>query len=239
MKWFQHDSNSSMDSKLQEVLLDYGLEGYGLYWYCLELVAMGVDKQNLTFELEHDARVIARMAGSTPQRVEEMMRRFIELGLFEGNANMITCLSLAKRCDEYTNKLLRNQPVGQSPDRLPIKSALIEENTIQEKTVQENINTSVAKAPAKKGFTPPTIQEVYEYMVEKGLSHQEATVQSDRFWHFYDSKGWKVGKNKMSKWKSSAAGWLSRNKTNQPTNQQPSLDMDDTSWMYNNKGTGL
>lgn len=28
MKWFQHQSNSSMDSKLQEVLLDYGLEGY-------------------------------------------------------------------------------------------------------------------------------------------------------------------------------------------------------------------
>ena len=39
MKWFKHEAAANMDAKLQEVLLDYGLEGYGLYWYCLELIA--------------------------------------------------------------------------------------------------------------------------------------------------------------------------------------------------------
>ena len=38
MEWFRHDSNANLDEKLQEVLLDYGLEGYGLYWYCIELI---------------------------------------------------------------------------------------------------------------------------------------------------------------------------------------------------------
>lgn len=224
MKWFQHDSNSSMDSKLQEVLLDYGLEGYGLYWYCLELVAMGVDKQSLTFELEHDARVIARMAGSTPQRVEEMMRRFIELGLFEGNASMITCLSLAKRCDEYTNKLLRNQPVGQSPDRLPTKSALIEENRIEEKTIEKNINTTVAKAPVKQ-FKPPVQLAVQQYMTERGLDFNQAKNESEKFCDFYISKGWMINKNKMKCWKASVRNWLRNYK---PT---PSAAMDNTGWI--------
>lgn len=97
MDWFKHDSNASLDDKLQEILLDYGLEGYGLYWYCIELIVGRVSAENITFELKHDARVIARNTGSTVQKVEEMMKRFVELGLFESNNGTITCLKVAKR----------------------------------------------------------------------------------------------------------------------------------------------
>jgi hypothetical protein len=86
-----------LDEKLQEVLLDYGLEGYGLYWYCIELIVGKTSVDDITFEIKHDARVIARNTGSTPQRVEEMMKRFITLGLFENQDGKITCLKVAKR----------------------------------------------------------------------------------------------------------------------------------------------
>ena len=97
MEWFRHDSNANLDEKLQEVLLDYGLEGYGLYWYCIELIVGKTSADIITFELKHDARVIARNTNSTPQKVEEMMKRFIALGLFENEDNKITCLKVAKR----------------------------------------------------------------------------------------------------------------------------------------------
>lgn len=97
MDWFKHDSNANLDEKLQEVLLDYGLEGYGLYWYCLELIVGRISQDNITFELKHDARIIARNTGSTPQKVEEMMRKFISLGLFENTNGSITCFKVAKR----------------------------------------------------------------------------------------------------------------------------------------------
>ena len=100
MKWIKHDTDANQDAKLQNVLLDYGLEGYGLYWYCIELIAGKVDKDNITFELEHDARIIARNVGSTAQKVEEMMRYFVELGLFEDSQGTITCLKLARRLDK-------------------------------------------------------------------------------------------------------------------------------------------
>lgn len=100
MKWFKHDTDANQDAKLQNVLLDYGLEGYGLYWYCIELIAGKIDKENFTFELEHDARIIARNVGSTPQKVEEMMKYFVSQGLFENNENTITCMKLAKRLDQ-------------------------------------------------------------------------------------------------------------------------------------------
>lgn len=97
MDWFKHDSNANLDEKLQEVLLDYGLEGYGLYWYCLELIVGRISQDNITFELKHDARIIARNTGSTPQKVEEMMRKFVQLGLFENENGSITCFKVAKR----------------------------------------------------------------------------------------------------------------------------------------------
>ena len=109
LKWFKHDSNANADSKLQNVLLDYGLEGYGLYWYCIELIAGKVDADNITFSLEHDARIIARNTGSTPQKVEEMMRYFVNVGLFENSDGVITCLKMAKRLDQSmtSNKAMR------------------------------------------------------------------------------------------------------------------------------------
>lgn len=100
MQWIKHDTDANQDAKLQNVLLDYGLEGYGLYWYCLELIAGKVDKDNITFDLEHDARIIARNAGSTSQKVEEMMKYFVNIGLFECSNNVITCLKLARRLDQ-------------------------------------------------------------------------------------------------------------------------------------------
>ena len=101
MHWFKHDADASQDAKLQNVLLDYGLEGYGLYWYCLELIVGKIDVDNITFELEHDARIIARNTGSTAQKVEEMMRYFVAQGLFESSASgNVTCLKLAKRLDK-------------------------------------------------------------------------------------------------------------------------------------------
>ena len=100
MKWYKHDSDARMDAKLQEILLDYGLEGYGLYWYCLELITAKVDNDNVSFSLEHDCRIIARNTGSTAKKVQEIMASFIELGLFESTDGVVTCLKLAKRLDK-------------------------------------------------------------------------------------------------------------------------------------------
>lgn len=58
------------------------------------------------------------------------------------------------------------------------------------------------KLSSKKKFTPPSIEEVVEYVKEKGY-HFDA----ESFFVFYESKGWMVGKNKMTKWKMACATW--------------------------------
>ena len=60
-------------------------------------------------------------------------------------------------------------------------------------------------------FTPPTREELLEYMEEKNLY----LIDPDDFIDFYESKNWMVGKNKMSKWKAAASRWHNGEKKRQ------------------------
>jgi len=141
MKWFKHDADASNDAKLKKLRLKYGAQGYGIYWYCLELIARNVEKHNLTFELEHDAELIADDFKLSADLVQHIMTYMIELGLFENTDGIITCLKMANRTDEYTQKLLSN--INKKPDNVPTisaqsptKSVLIEEKRIEEKKIK-------------------------------------------------------------------------------------------------------
>ena len=53
-----------------------------------------------------------------------------------------------------------------------------------------------------KSFTPPTIEQVEKYFSEELKTGKEQAV---RFFQFYGSKDWFVGKNKMKNWHLAAA----------------------------------
>lgn len=76
------------------------MEGYGLYWYCLEMIAGLIDRNHLTFELEHDAELIAHDTGIHYELVQEMMTYMVNQGLFENSSGTITCIKMAKRIDQ-------------------------------------------------------------------------------------------------------------------------------------------
>jgi hypothetical protein len=147
MKWFKHQSDSNVNAKLQELVLEYGFEGYGVYWYCLELIAGNVEPDKMTFELEHDARLIARYGGVGVQRVEEIMKHMIKLDLFECSDGRITCLKLAKRCDDYTAKLVKKKGLQAIDSKEVLENPTktdknpLEENRLEQIRTKENKNT--------------------------------------------------------------------------------------------------
>lgn len=99
MKWFKHDSDAHRDAKMRRLIHKWGIEAYGLYWYCLEQIASEVTAKKLTFELEHDAEIIAHDMRMSREKVEEMMLYMVDLGLFENAQGRITCLKLFNRID--------------------------------------------------------------------------------------------------------------------------------------------
>ncbi len=71
------------------------------------------------------------------------------------------------------------------------------------------IDASASPSPrASKRFSPPRMEEIEAYFAEKGGT----AAQAERFRDFYESNGWKVGKNPMKSWKAAASGWMSRDK---------------------------
>ena len=70
------------------------------------------------------------------------------------------------------------------------------------------------KKPSK--MIIPTQEEVNNFAAESFLNTNEAK----KFFCYYDSNGWRVGKNPMKNWKSAFKGWCAR-ATETPSRAQP------------------
>ena len=59
-----------------------------------------------------------------------------------------------------------------------------------------------ADKPPRKRFEPPSVEEVDAYIKE-----QNYHVDAQRFFDYYTSNGWMVGKNHMKDWKAAVRTW--------------------------------
>ena len=75
-----------------------------------------------------------------------------------------------------------------------------------EKDIEIYKDTEIEKSKRKNKtstrFTPPTIEQVIEYCNER-----QNGVDPERFFDYYTSNGWKVGKNGMKDWKAAVRTW--------------------------------
>jgi len=63
----------------------------------------------------------------------------------------------------------------------------------------------------RERFLKPSKNDLSLFFQSKGESLTWAEAEAEKFLNFYESKDWYIGKNKMRKWKSAAAGWYNRN----------------------------
>lgn len=68
------------------------------------------------------------------------------------------------------------------------------------------------KQSKRKVFIKPTIEEIDEFCKEHNYQ-----VDAERFFNYYESKGWVVGKSPMKDWRSAVRTWVSNQKSSQPS----------------------
>lgn len=98
------------------------------------------------------------------------------------------------------SRVTENPKVGNPESRESRKSEIQSVYKVINK--QSNNNTKEeesTRTKSKIGFVVPTIEDVIQYMTEIGIPEK-----SDRFYNYYQSNGWKVGKNPMKDWKAAA-----------------------------------
>lgn len=71
-------------------------------------------------------------------------------------------------------------------------------------------------------FSPPDIQDVKAYCMERGND-----VDPERFVNFYESKGWMVGKNKMKDWRAAVRNWERNEASKSTANKTPERNTHD------------
>ncbi len=72
--------------------------------------------------------------------------------------------------------------------------------------VNEDINKDININKSKCSF-----EQVYEYMSLR-IGTNQAKIEAEKFVNYYESNGWKVGKNPMKSWGAAANNWITNTK---------------------------
>jgi len=164
---------------------------------------------------------LTRETGLSVSQIRTSMKKLI-------STNEIASKSQARSTVITVLSYDSHQDNDKPDDKLMTMKSQADDNEI---ATDKNVIIKECKNDKKvtKRFTPPTDIETVSYFEEKGSTASEA----EKFWFFYDSKNWMVGKSKMKRWQSAASGWIKRNKTESKDIMQISNDSD---WHLQDQG---
>lgn len=120
-----------------------------------------------------------------------------------------------------SNALKKNNPKTtpiqpqNNPEAVENTTANVNEN------INENTNVNL-KGESAAYFTPPLLDEVRNYISEKGYS-----IDAERFFKFYESKNWFIHGDKMSSWQASIDTWEIRDNDPSKKKQSTSKNVND------------
>ena len=102
----------------------------------------------------------------------------------------------------------------------------IDKNSIDKNSIDKYIGNSneLPKTKSKK-FTKPSLEEINKFILENNLK-----VNAEHFYDYYESNGWKVGKNSMKDWKATLRNW-NRNTFNEKS-KSSSKTKNEEQWEY-------
>ena len=79
----------------------------------------------------------------------------------------------------------------------------IEKEKEIEKEIEKELDSSAKSTTTKrKRFEKPTISDIEQYCIERNNN-----VNAEQFFDYYESNGWRVGKNSMKDWKAAVRTW--------------------------------
>ena len=120
--------------------------------------------------------------------------------------------------------IIKNNNVNKENKEIVIESVVVsnEQQTLPTPTKGKKRRSSV--------FVKPTLEECIAYANEKGFNWD-----ASRFYNYYESNGWRVGRNPMKNWKAAMSSW----NTKEPKYPQQSLFPTTSNNNNNNNNNGL
>jgi hypothetical protein len=119
---------------------------------------------------------------------------------------------------QFTESRRNNGSKGGRPKNNTKPLGLPKDNLMEDVNENENEDININKRKC-------TFEQVYEYMSLR-IGTNQAKIEAEKFVNYYESNGWKVGKNPMKSWGAAANNWITNTKqyAKGTTNNQRKLD---------------
>lgn len=187
--------------------------------------------------IPYNAEMLASVTGHQIGTVKQALSIFKDLGLIDVLENGAIYMldiqnfigrgsSEADRKREYRQRIEIDRTNVQTKVReISEKSPPeIEIELEKEIKIEKEIDSSASTTTKRKRFEKPTLSEIKEYCIERNNN-----VDAQHFYDYYESNGWKVGKNSMKNWQAAVRTWeknsyTSTTKQTKKTNTEQTLD---------------
>ena len=187
--------------------------------------------------IPYNAEMLASVTGHQIGTVKQALSIFKDLGLIDVLENGAIYMldiqnfigkgsSEADRKREYRQRIEIDRTnvqtnLRQISDKSPPEIEIELEKEIK---IEKEINSSASTTTKRKRFEKPTLSEIKEYCIERNNN-----VDAQHFYDYYESNGWKVGKNAMKNWQAAVRTWEKNSYTNttkqtKKTNTEQTLD---------------
>lgn len=157
-------------------------------------------------------RLMAAMQMSREATLIKARDELIKAGLIEykkgrkGSPNKYHMIPFTVVCTCKSEVKNVVQTVVQSAVESEVKNVVQSADIYKLKQNNKKKDTNVSKekkaSAASTRFTPPTVEEVQAYCLERGNK-----VNAEQFVDFYAAKGWMIGKQKMKDWRACVRTW--------------------------------
>ena len=84
-----------------------------------------------------------------------------------------------------------------------------ENSAIEPQSEEKPVQEIQPEKPKRKNFVKPTVEEIAAYCKEKNYN-----INAQQFFNYYESNGWKIGRNAMKSWQAAVQNWNIRDKAN-------------------------
>lgn len=166
--------------------------------------------------IPYNAEMLASVTGHQIGTVKQALSIFKDLGLIDVLENGAIYMldiqnfigkgsSEADRKREYRQRIETDRTnvqtnLRQISEKSPPEIEIELEKDIE---IEKEIHSSAKSTTTKrKRFEKPTLSEIEQYCTERNNN-----VNAEQFYDYYESNGWKVGKNSMKDWKAAVRTW--------------------------------
>lgn len=164
--------------------------------------------------IPYSADMLASVTGHQVGTIKQALSVFKDLGLIDvldnGAIYMLDIQNFigkgsseADRKREYRQRIETDRTNVQTNFRQISDKSTPEIELEKDIEIEKEIHSSAKSTTTKrKRFEKPTLSQITQYCLERNNN-----VNAEQFYDYYESNGWKVGKNSMKDWKACVRTW--------------------------------